>query len=96
MLDWILALGLGTVTIAAVGLPLRAKRQWEGHWKRAANLPLILLALGTLNIIIGLLVDPSSHNLFPLEILLWSLGSLGFIGLCTIIRSLQSSHNSNF
>lgn len=95
MINWVVMLVLGTLPILAIMLLLRAKRQWEGRWKQVAILPFIVLALVSFNIIIGITLDPSSHNLFPFEILLWSLGSLGFMGLCSILRHVLASHESH-
>ena len=93
MIDWVFMLVLGTLTILAITLPLRARNHWHGNWKHVATLPFIALALIVFNIIVGITLDPSSHNLFPFEILLWSLGSLGFIGICSLIRYFQSPHS---
>ena len=95
MIDWIMMLVFGILLLLAIGLPLRARNTWKGRWKHAASLPLIVLGLVILNIIIGTTLDSTSHNLFPFEILLWSLGSLGFIALCAIIRSFLSPHHMN-
>ena len=73
MIDWVFLFALGTLTIVAVVLPLRARTKWKGPWKQVANLPLIMLTLVVLNILIGITLNPSSHNLFPFEIFIWRL-----------------------
>ena len=95
MIDWVMMFVLCILLILAIGLPLRARNKWKGRWKHAASLPLMMLGLVFLNIIIGTTLDSTSHNLFPFEILLWSLGSLGFMALCSIVRYFLPTHQTH-
>lgn len=60
-----LVLGMGVFGLFA---PIVCYRRWTGGWKFAAGIPVAIMALVVLNILVGLMLDPSSHNLFPFEI----------------------------
>jgi hypothetical protein len=60
----VLALGFGSLV-----LPLRAMRRWEGGWRVAAAVPVLWVGFVALRIVVGTASDPSSHNLWPFEIL---------------------------
>lgn len=72
-------MGLGLVVVGfawamlALGLagllwPLWAVWKWRGGWRVLAAIPAAVVALVLLNLVVGLLFDPSSHNLWPLEL----------------------------
>lgn len=44
--------------------------RWRGGWRLAAALPATLMAFVVLRIVIGTTADPTSHNLWPFEILI--------------------------
>lgn len=71
----VLAIGVG-----GVALPIRAMRRWEGTWRLAAALPLLWVGFVVLRIAAGTALDPTSHNLWPFEILIASVVSLALIG----------------
>lgn len=58
-----------TVGIIGFGAPVRAMRRWQGGWRVAAAVPLVMLAFVVLRIVFGVARDPTSHNLWPFEIL---------------------------
>lgn len=58
-----------TVGIVGFGAPVRAMRRWQGGWRVAAAVPLVMLAFVVLRIVFGVARDPTSHNLWPFEIL---------------------------
>lgn len=55
--------------IAGIGLPILAMRRWHGSWRVAAAVPLVVMAFVLLRIVFGAMRDPTSHNLWPFEIL---------------------------
>lgn len=69
-------LGLGLLGIVA---PFVALRRWSGGWRLAAAVPLAIIALVLLNIMVGVAIDPTSHNLFPFEILMAGMVSGGLM-----------------
>lgn len=62
----LLVLAVGIIGFVA---PVRAMRRWQGGWRVAAAVPLVMLAFVVLRIVFGTMRDPTSHNLWPFEIL---------------------------
>lgn len=79
----LLVLSLSAVTIFVV-------RRWNGVWRLAGVLPATALALVSANIIVGVMIDGTSHNLWPLELAMWSLGGLAYLGILSLIRKVVS------
>ena len=71
------------VVLAFAAAVLRTAVRWRGIWRWLATLPLLVLALAVVDIVL----NPSSHNLWPFELLIWVV--LGFIilGVAATIRS---------
>jgi len=71
------------VVLAFAAIVLRTFFRWKGVWRWVAILPLVVLALAVLDIVL----NPSSHNLWPFELIIWVV--LGFIvlGVVGAIRS---------
>jgi hypothetical protein len=79
-------LGLGGIVV-----PIWAMRRWTGAWRLAAAVPLGVLGFVILRIAVDTNADPTSHNLWPFEILQVALGSLLFIGLLGLARRTGSA-----
>ena len=62
LLITILALGF----VVAVGWALA---RWPGIWRWLAGIPLLLVGVVILRIIVDTSADPTSHNLWPFEVL---------------------------
>jgi hypothetical protein len=77
----VLAIGIG-----GVALPVLGVRRWEGRWRFAATLPALWVGFVVLRIVLGTALDPTSHNLWPFEILYASAVSLVLIGAMTVVR----------
>lgn len=69
-----------------VALEIATLRRWKGWWRIWALLPIVALGLVVLNIIVGVTQNYTAHNLWPLEILVWSIGGLIFLGLLHLIH----------
>lgn len=78
-------LGLPLVYAGAQALMIR---RTDGGWRVAAGLPLVPWALWALWLAFDLLRDPTSHNLFPFEILIGSSLSLLYLGGVAVARGL--------
>ncbi len=78
-------LGAGVLGFAA---PVWAARRWSGGWRVAALAPLVYMGFVVLRIFFGVLIDPTSHNLWPFELLM--AGGLGFlvVGGLWLVRKL--------
>jgi hypothetical protein len=75
------------------GLPLayawpqaRLLRRWDGPWRVAAALPLPGWALWTFIFARDVTADPTSHNLFSFEILMWAGLASCYLGGVALIR----------
>lgn len=79
-------LAVVAIGIGGIALPVRAMRRWQGGWRLAAMLPALWVAFVVLRIVAGTALDPTSHNLWPFEILMASLSSLVLIGLITLAK----------
>lgn len=74
------------VLVLAAVLPWRAAQRWEGGWRVGAWASVALFALPVLNVILGVAVDPTSHNLWPFELLSFALASLTLWGVLCLLR----------
>ena len=76
-------LGLG---VCGFVLPLRALWRWRGGWRVAAMVPTALMVFVVLRLIIGTTIDPTSHNLWPFEILMVGGLSVLIMVVLTLLR----------
>jgi hypothetical protein len=84
---FLLLLGVPAAYVAAQTLALR---RWRGPPRAAAALPLpVWLAWGA-KFGVDVTLDPTSHNLFPFEILFLAAGSLAWLGLVAAARRLTA------
>src|SRR3546814_18428404 len=63
-------LALPLVGLLALALPAWALWRWRGGWRIAAMVPAALMAFVVLRIVVGVAIDPTSHNLWPFELLM--------------------------
>lgn len=78
-------LGLGIVGVVA---PVWAWRRWKGGWRVAAAVPAAMMGFVVLRIVLGTAADPTSHNLWPFEILQVGFLSLVVIGVLLAVRKI--------
>lgn len=81
-------LGVGLLGFAG---PAWMLRRWRGGWRIAAAVPAIMMAFVVLRIVIGVAIDPTSHNLWPFEILMAGAASAGATGLLMVVRRLTGA-----
>ena len=85
---FVLILGIGLAVFGA-----RALVRWRGGWRWAALIPLLLVLGVVLRIVVETRADPTSHNLWPFEVLgviVISSAVLGLLELCRIARARLS------
>lgn len=75
--DWALLYGFWAImltvgTLAFVG-PAWGLWRWRGGWRIAAALPPLVMGFVMLRIAVDTHRDPTSHNLWPFEIVMWGL-----------------------
>jgi len=93
--EWVLFNGF-MLTMYALGLiglaaPAWGVWRWRGPWRWAAVVPLAVVAFVLLRIIVDTARDPTSHNLWPFEILLWGALSCGAMLLLGLARRLSGA-----
>ena len=79
---------IGVLVLGGCGfvLPVRALLRWRGGWRMAAAVPAALMGLVVVRLIVGVSRDPTSHNLWPFEILMVGLLSTVIMVLLTLAR----------
>jgi hypothetical protein len=85
----LLAVPLGYVVVQTMLL-----RRWAGGWCLAAALTLPVWAAWATTFIHDVSLDPTSHNLFPFEILIGAVASLLYLGGLTamhgVVKAVQA------
>ena len=56
----------------------------------AATVPAALMGFVVVRIVVGTSLDPTSHNLWPFEILMWGIISLGLLAGIALVRRLAA------
>jgi hypothetical protein len=74
--------------IAGIGIPLWTMWKWRGGWKIAAAVPLAVIAFVALRIVVDTARDPTSHNLWPFEIIIYGAVAVAIIGALKIARRM--------
>jgi hypothetical protein len=69
--------------------PLWAMWKWRGAWRVIGILPLPVMAFVVGRIIIDTSRDPTSHNLWPFEILMVGGGGVALYFLLGVIRRVR-------
>jgi hypothetical protein len=81
-------LAMFSLGIAGLTWPAWGLWRWRGGWRLAAAVPAAIMAFVVLRLLIGTAFDPTSHNLWPFEIIM--AGGLSFIIMLVlaIVRKL--------
>jgi hypothetical protein len=75
--------------VAGIGIPLWSVWKWRGGWKIAAAIPAAVIAFAVLRILVDTARDPTSHNLWPFEIIIFGAVAVGIIGVLKIARRMM-------
>ena len=71
---------------AIIGVQLWAAIAWRGIWRWLAAAPLLILAAYFLLIMTQISIDPTSHNLWPLELAMIAVIGLPVVGALWLAR----------
>lgn len=82
------------LVILAYWLPIRWIRRWRGAWRLAAAACLLPVTLSIVNITLGLMSDPGSHNLFPFEIAIAGAVAYGMMIVVRIAHAIAVGRNT--
>lgn len=75
-----------SVAVVVLGPQIWAIRAWQGVWRWLAAAPLMLVGADLVLILLSTAVDPTSHNLWPLELAMIALIGLPVVGVLWLIR----------
>lgn len=75
--------------IAGIGVPLWSVWKWRGGWRIAAAVPACVILFVVLRIIVDTARDPTSHNLWPFEVLQFGIAALAIIGVLKLVRRIM-------
>ncbi len=81
-------LALGLLGFAA---PAWGMWRWRGGWRLAAAVPTAMMAFVVLRIMLGVARDPTSHNLWPFEILQAGALSVVVVVVLSVARKLSGA-----
>lgn len=84
--------GLGLLGFAA---PAWGIWKWRGGWRIAAALPAGMMAFVVLRIVVDGAIDPTSHNLWPFEILMAGAMSAGFVFVAALLRRITGANRDD-
>lgn len=84
VLLWVMML-IGVLGLLA---PTWGLWRWRGGWRVAAILPAAIMVFVVLRIFFDTARDPTSHNLWPFEILMWGGFSCAWMLLAALVRKL--------
>jgi hypothetical protein len=85
---------MAALGLAGIGVPLWSVWKWRGGWRIAAAVPAAAVVFVVLRIVIDTARDPTSHNLWPFEILMAGTGALLCIGVLALVRRLRRDAGS--
>ncbi|MGH8662239.1 MAG: hypothetical protein ACREUB_10835 [Burkholderiales bacterium] len=84
-------LGVLGLLLVGAGAPLWGVWKWRGGWRIAAAVPALVMAFVIGRIVIDTARDPTSHNLWPFEILMWGGASAVAMGVLALVKRLRRS-----
>jgi len=79
-------LGVLALLVAGITVPLCSVWRWRGRWRIAAAVPACAMLFVVLRIVVDTTRDPTSHNLWPFEILQIGVVSLAIVGALKLAR----------
>lgn len=93
--DWLIGplflLAVLAVGGGAVAAPLQAWRRWRGAWRIVAAAPIVAMAFVAGRILLDTARDPTSHNLWPFEILIAGGAGLALLAVAFVVRKASGA-----
>lgn len=78
------------LVLAGLGVPVWSVWTWRGGWKIAAAVPAAVVVFVVMRILVDTARDPTSHNLWPFEILMFGTLALACIGVLKVARRIMN------
>ena len=85
---------MAAIGIGGVVMPIRALRRWQGGWRYAALAAVVPIAFVVLRIVFDVSRDPTSHNLWPFEIVQIGVLSLVVLAILAIARKVTGTEGA--
>jgi hypothetical protein len=85
---------VAAIGIGGVVMPIRALRRWQGGWRYAALAAVVPIAFVVLRIVFDVSRDPTSHNLWPFEIVQIGVLSLVVLAILAIARKVTGAEGA--
>lgn len=82
-------LAVSGMFVLGVGAPAWGLWRWRGGWRLAAAVPAVLMAFVVLRIVVGVARDPTSHNLWPFEILMAGALCVVLMAVLALVRRFR-------
>jgi hypothetical protein len=86
--DLLIVLGLWAPPLVYLVAQAASLRRWSGWWLGLALLPAAWFALWIVLFTISVVRDPTAHNLWPLELWVYSVAALGWLLLLAGLRKI--------
>ena len=61
--------------------------EWQGVWRLLGVVPIAIMVTVPINIMVGMAYDPTSHNLFPFELVVYCVPSFIFWVIIVILHT---------
>jgi len=84
----LLMLALGFISLAA---PIWAFRKWHGLWRMTTLVPIAVMLFIIFRLLIDTSHDPTSHNLWPFEIIIGCVFNMMIMAILLIIRKIMKA-----
>ena len=81
--------------VGSVAAPLWGLWKWRGGWRVLPAVPLALMGFVIGRIVVDVARDPTSHNLWPFEILMFGTASIGVMLVLAFVRRLTGAASSS-
>ena len=79
------------LAFSGIAAPIWAMRRWHGGWRIAAAVPAVMIGFVVARIAVGTTSDPTSHNLWPFELLQVGALSVVVIGVLLVARKVTGA-----
>jgi hypothetical protein len=97
--DTFFATGFMLVMVGAgvlgLGAPVWGLWRWRGGWRIAAAVPAAIMGFVVLRILVDTAADPTSHNLWPFEILMTGAVSVVVMAAIVVARKVSSASGAS-
>ena len=85
---WDVLVSVVCIAGVIIGVQIWAIRAWHGVWRWLAAAPLLLAGADLVLILASTAIDPTSHNLWPLELAMILVLGLPVVGVLWLLRLL--------